>query len=342
MNEQFHFIIAGDQRSPFSFQISKKKLIISAIVTFCTACALLFTGFFTTGVFAYNKILVKRMALFKEKIHNTKGANSRLENKLAEVIAQNKVMIEDLKTKNNLLISKLELENNRKIAELERKNLQQAMSFKEEKDRLLSTAVTELNNRSEFIETIISDIGIKVTPKDQEKQDNSGGPFIAAENAVYDELIYRTDHYLKTIQALPLGTPVIGSVSSWFGKRKDPLNSKNAFHEGIDFRGKTGDPVIATADGKVVYAGVNGGYGKYVRIDHGNGYTTCFGHLDNYHVKKGDYVTRGQTIGLVGNSGRSTGSHLHYEINLKGRPVNPAKFMKVADLKCKFNSPMEK
>lgn len=342
MSEQIHIIIAGDHHTPRSFQFSRKKIIISAISALLIGFTLASTGAFTTGLFAYNKILVQRMESAQEVVVETREIKADLEERIAQMIARNEQKIEDLKTKNSLLVSKIKLESNRKIADLEKKNLEQAMSFKEERDLLLSTAVSELNARSEFIENVISNIGIKVKPKAKESQQNSGGPFIAAENGVYDDLLYRADYYLKTIQGLPLGKPVGGSVSSWFGKRKDPLNNKKAFHEGIDLRGKKGGPVAATAEGKIVFAGKNGGFGNYVKIDHGNGYTTSFAHLQNYHVKKGDYVTRGQTIGLVGNSGRSTGTHLHYEIHYKGKPVNPTKFMKVANLTCKFDMPLEK
>lgn len=342
MSEHFHIIIAGDQHKPFSFRISKKNAIIGSVALMTVSIALFCTGFFTTGLYSYNKILVSKMASTKERMQETKKYNGELEKKLAVIVEKQKEAITKLETKNNLIITKLELESSRKIADLERINLEQQMNFKEERDLLLSTAVSELNARSEFIENVISNIGIKVKAKNKATQKNSGGPYIAAEKADYDDLLYKADNYLKTIQALPLGKPVPGSVSSWFGKRKDPLNNKRAFHSGIDFRGRRGDPVRATADGKIAFAGNNGSFGKFVKIDHGNGYTTSFAHLHNYHVKKGDYVTRSQTIGLVGNSGRSTGTHLHYEIAYKGKPINPTKFMKVANLTCQFNTPLEK
>jgi len=342
MSEQFHIIIAGDQNKPRSFRISKKNVIISATVSFAILSALFSTGFFTAGIYSYNKILSAQITSVQEKHQQSSRINNELERKLAGIIEQNNKSLAEIETKNRLLVTQIELESSRKIAELERINLEQHMSFKEERDLLLSTAVSELNARSEFIESVISDIGIKVDRKGKETQKNRGGPYIAAESANYDELLYKTDNYLKTIQALPLGKPTSGSVSSWYGKRKDPLNSKKAFHSGIDFRGKKGAPVIATADGKVTFAGNNGSFGKFIRIDHGNGYTTSFAHLHNYHVKKGDYVSRGQIIGLVGNSGRSTGSHLHYEISYKKKSVNPSKFMKVANLTCQFNTPLEK
>ena len=342
MSEQYHIIIAGDQHSPRSYKISKKNLLITAFLCFVTVCALLSTAFFTIGLYTHNTILVKKMAAIKNDIAATQNTNVDLEKKLANIIAQNENEIEALQTKHNLLVSKIELESSKTIAALEKKNLEQEMSFKEERTLLLTTAVSELSQRSEFIESIINDIGIEVKTETAESPKNSGGPFIAAENGVYDDLIFRADQYLKTIQTLPLGKPAGGSVSSWYGKRKDPINGKNAFHSGIDFRGNAGDRVIATGDGKVIFAGKNGGFGKMVKIDHENGYVSIYAHLQNYHVKKGDIINRGQTIGLIGNSGRTTGSHLHYEINHNGKPVNPAKFMKVADMTCNLTAPPEK
>ena len=342
MSEQIHIIIAGDEHSPKSFKFSRRGLVITAAVVFFVASALFSMGFYTTGLFAYNTLLVKKIDSSRKEVNETRTANALLEKRLAMILDSHEKTLDNLKTENDLAIFRLKLDSNRKIAELEKKNFEQEMTFKEERDLLLSTAVSELNARSEFIENVISDIGITIKPDPKGSQQNSGGPFVAAENGVYDDLIYRTDYYLKTIQTLPLGKPVAGSVSSGFGKRRDPLNNKKAFHEGIDLRGKKGEPVKATADGKVIFAGKNGGYGKCVKIDHGNGYTTNFAHLHKYHVKKGDSVNRGQTIGLVGNSGRSTGSHLHYEIAYKGKPTNPGKLMKIADLTYKIQTSLEK
>ncbi len=361
MSEQFHIIIAGDQSSPRSFRFSKKIIFSVAAIT-STIVLMLSTGsFFTAGFYTYNRILVKEISTTNTEMVATQSINRNFEKKLANIIAQkqkefqdqkvkNDLLIakmeeesSDLKIKNDLLITKMEVESSKIIAALEKKNLVQEASFKQERDLLLSTAVSELNERSEFIENVISNIGIKVKQsKNKVTQKNSGGPYIAAEDGTYDSLLYRTDTYLKTIQALPLGKPTKGPVTSWYGKRKDPLNGKGAHHSGIDFRGKKGAPVIATAEGKVVFAGSNGGFGKFVKIDHGNGYISSFGYLHNYHVKKGDYVSRGQVIGLVGNSGRSTGAHLHYEVSYKGKSVNPSKFMKVANLTCSFSSTTEK
>ncbi len=113
-----------------------------------------------------------------------------------------------------------------------------------------------------------------------------------------------------------------------FGYRSDPFNSANAeFHPGIDFRGAKGDEAHCTANGRVVFAGWYGGYGNCVRIAHANNYETLYGHLSRITVKVGQDVTVGQKIGEVGSTGHSTGTHLHYEIRLNGKPINPIKFL---------------
>lgn len=372
MSEHFHIIIAGDQRRPISIRLSRVNVIVTAITLFIVASALFSTGFFTTGLYAQNKLLAKSTASAKAKMRDALAVKTNLEEQLQQNIQDNQKMVEALKyqytqriakieenhffsierhknkiaalrEENAIQISELEDKHAAQVAQLEEENLQQSLSFKEEKELLLSTAVSQLNARSKFIEDVITDIGIDIRPPViKQSSKNKGGPFIAAEDSTYDELLYRADNYIEKMQTLPLGRPVKGSVSSWFGKRKDPLNQKAAFHEGIDFRGRTGDPVIATADGKIIYAGKNGGYGNFIKISHGDGFTTSFAHLQKINVRSGDQVSRGQVIGAVGNSGRSTGSHLHYEVNLKGRPVDPSKFMKVANLTCTFNTPSEK
>ncbi len=197
----------------------------------------------------------------------------------------------------------------------------------------MSNAVNELTERSDLIEKIVGSIGIKLPKETRSDGKNSGGPFIADGSLQQDELIHKADRYIKTISLLPFGRPVKGRVTSSYGKRRDPLNKKSAFHPGVDLRGKRGEEVKCTADGVVKKAFKNGGYGKFVMIDHGNGYTTSFAHMQKYLVRRGDRVKRGQVIGLVGNTGRSTGPHLHYEVALDGKTINPYNFMKIAKLK---------
>ncbi|WP_412971381.1 M23 family metallopeptidase [Glaciecola sp. MF2-115] len=124
------------------------------------------------------------------------------------------------------------------------------------------------------------------------------------------------------------GRPVTkGWLSSYYGVRKDPFTGRPSMHKGIDFAGKEGEEVIATGAGVVTWSGDRYGYGKLVEIDHGNGLRTRYGHNAELTVTVGDVVTKGQSIALVGNTGRSTGAHVHYEVLKSGQQVDPLPFI---------------
>ncbi|NLC71395.1 MAG: M23 family metallopeptidase [Desulfuromonadaceae bacterium] len=125
----------------------------------------------------------------------------------------------------------------------------------------------------------------------------------------------------------PAGWPVRGQISSPFGVRKSPFSGRQIFHEGIDIVAPLGTPVFASAKGTVSTAGYNAGYGNLIVVDHGNGFQTAYGHNSKIFVKVGQQVKKGQKIASVGSTGRSTGPHLHYEVRLHGKPVNPRKFL---------------
>lgn len=118
-----------------------------------------------------------------------------------------------------------------------------------------------------------------------------------------------------------------GWLSSYYGVRKDPFSGKPTMHKGIDFAGKEGSPVNATGAGVVTWSGARAGYGNLVEIDHGNGLKTRYGHSDILTVEVGDVVTKGQAIALIGNIGRSTGPHVHYEVLKNGRQVDPLPYI---------------
>ena len=123
--------------------------------------------------------------------------------------------------------------------------------------------------------------------------------------------------------------PVEGPITGSFGERTDPFNGEGAFHSGVDISASVGQPVMAPADGIVVFADFSGGYGRAIILDHGHGVTTRYGHLASFGVTAGQYVHRGDTIGYVGLSGRSTGPHLHYEVRINDTPVNPHKYLRI-------------
>ena len=143
--------------------------------------------------------------------------------------------------------------------------------------------------------------------------------------SLYDEYLTRLVH---TVAFTPMGYPHISSLTSYFGYRSDPFDSSDAeFHPGIDFKGNKGDDARCTANGRVVFAGWAGGYGNCVRIAHANSYETLYGHLSRISVNVGQEVTVGQKIGEVGSTGRSTGTHLHYEIRKNGKAINPISYL---------------
>lgn len=137
-----------------------------------------------------------------------------------------------------------------------------------------------------------------------------------------------TSEWLK-LAAAPTLWPVEGLVTGSFGERVDPFNGEGAFHTGVDISTAYGTPVIAPADGIVTYAETLAGYGRVVMIDHGQGISTRYGHLANYTVVPGQSVHRGDVLGYVGMTGRSTGPHLHYEVRIHDVPVNPHKYMRM-------------
>jgi len=123
--------------------------------------------------------------------------------------------------------------------------------------------------------------------------------------------------------------PVEGQVTGSFGERIDPFNGEGAFHSGVDIGSSYGHPIVAPADGVVTVTDTMGGYGKTIMINHGNGISTRYGHLSGFAVTAGQHVQRGETIGYVGESGRSTGPHLHYEVRINDTPVNPYKYLRM-------------
>jgi murein DD-endopeptidase MepM/ murein hydrolase activator NlpD len=140
----------------------------------------------------------------------------------------------------------------------------------------------------------------------------------------------------ETASFIPTLWPIMGPITSSFGEREDPIlgNGEGEFHTGIDISGPNGMPILATGDGVVREAQMGNGYGREVVIDHGHGIETLYGHMSGFAVTAGQMVVKGQVIGYVGHSGRTTGSHLHYEVRIRNTPVNPHKYLRmtIADL----------
>lgn len=145
-----------------------------------------------------------------------------------------------------------------------------------------------------------------------------------------EDLDLLEDEYRKQSEILeftPSILPTRGWLSSGMGYRTDPFTNKRAWHNGLDISTPTGTPVYAPASGVVVYKGYNGGFGNLLVVDHGNGIETKYAHLSGFNVSKGQRIKRGDLIAYVGDTGRSTSSHLHYEIHKEGKVLNPMKYI---------------
>jgi len=206
----------------------------------------------------------------------------------------------------------------------------------------LSAVEDGMDSRMRRMRGVFSDLGLDMAQLEAATpRAPMGGPFVpvklTANAGAFERQLYRinvtraqVERLNRTLALVPYRKPVIGEVefTSGFGVRSDPFLGRPAMHTGLDFRAAMGDPVRATANGKVVSAGWSGGYGRMIEIDHGNGLSTRYGHLSEIGVKVGDQIKIGHVIGEVGSTGRSTGPHLHYETRIDGEAVDPQKFLR--------------
>jgi murein DD-endopeptidase MepM/ murein hydrolase activator NlpD len=206
----------------------------------------------------------------------------------------------------------------------------------------LSAVEDSMESRLRRMRGVFGDLNLDLTQLEAATPRTAmGGPYVPlklpSDAGPFERQLYRinvtrahVERLNRTLALVPYRKPVVGEVefTSGFGVRSDPFLGRPAMHTGLDFRAATGDPVRATANGKVVSSGSAGGYGRMVEIDHGNGLSTRYGHLSEINVKVGDQIKIGQVIGEVGSTGRSTGPHLHYETRIDGEAVDPQKFLR--------------
>lgn len=197
--------------------------------------------------------------------------------------------------------------------------------------------------RARRMRGVLSDLGLDAARLPPSPAPAVGGPLVPVmprgDASPFEQQLHRVnmaraqlERLNQALDAVPVRKPVAGEVemTSGFGVRLDPFIRAPAMHTGVDFRANVGDDVRATAAGKVVSAGWSGGYGRMIEIDHGNGFSTRYGHLSSIKVEEGQTIRLGQVIGRVGTTGRSTGPHLHYETRVDGEPVDPQRFLRAA------------
>jgi murein DD-endopeptidase MepM/ murein hydrolase activator NlpD len=209
----------------------------------------------------------------------------------------------------------------------------------------LSSIEASYEAKAQRIRGVLADLGLDGPRVAARDNPGVGGPLVPAgyalasttstgsfEHHVNRVSLARTqvDRLTRTLASVPVRRPVLGDpdISSGFGMRIDPFIRAPAMHTGMDFRGDTGDPARVTADGTVTIAAWQGGYGKMVEVDHGNGLATRYAHLSEIGVKVGQRVRAGHIVGKIGSTGRSTGPHLHYETRVHGEAVDPRKFLR--------------
>ena len=296
-DDRLHIIITGEIGEGRTFAVTRKSLR-----NFLIAASVLFLLLTTMSVAGLHLLHKNRMAA---------SWAEEMDNELAATTAR----LEDVQLERDRLVTRYE-----------------ANIFRLQQDRsnLLESSISRLDERSRIIQEIMEHVGIKV--KLDEEAGFSGGPFIAPDEKYGEHLLSLTDQYLDVLKSLPLGRPVPGEISSRYGSRIDPLVKEGAFHPGLDFRGRSGDKIKATAEGVVKKVTYDEDYGHHVILSHGKGFETLYAHMQKTLVKKGEKVKRGEVIGLVGNTGRSTGPHLHYAVLHRGKFVDPMKYIKVANL----------
>jgi murein DD-endopeptidase MepM/ murein hydrolase activator NlpD len=174
------------------------------------------------------------------------------------------------------------------------------------RDPLVSPAILEAEDTRSELERLMQDV--------------------LAQKESFQEILGSLERQAHLRRHTPSIRPSTGWISSGYGYRRDPFTHKVRWHGAVDISAPRGTPIVATADGIVSYVGRRGGLGRVVEIDHGYGFTTMYGHCSVIRVRKGESITRGQLIALMGSSGRSTGSHVHYEVRVSGTPVNPKNY----------------
>lgn len=195
----------------------------------------------------------------------------------------------------------------------------------EEETRLLAVGGPDLSIHTKDLEP-----GLVLRLSSIEEQIDEMEKDVGLQEASYREVLTTLRQRADELQRTPTIVPLRDDdsyLSSGFGRRFDPFTGKPSMHYGFDYVAPRGEPFNATARGEVSFAGSKGDFGLTVKVDHGNGIVTVYGHADKIFVEPGEQVERGQILGVVGATGRTTGPHLHYEVQVDGRPVNPGRFV---------------
>ncbi|MCX7943891.1 MAG: peptidoglycan DD-metalloendopeptidase family protein [Deltaproteobacteria bacterium] len=299
------FFIPDDSPKRYQFSISKKSILVGLGV-FCVLAILFF-------IVVIHYAFLQDMAW--ENLH-LRAENNKLSSELKDLSAETKKLAEALnkveifKNKIKLIASINDSDRNLSIGPIGDMNKENIINLPSLED------LSYLNSKTKMMRLSILRSRVELLSGE-----------IEINQKEMEELHKYFEERKEILRSTPARWPCYGWITSEFGFRYDPFTGEKTFHRGIDIATSIGVPVIAPADGTVVSTGFNAGLGNEIVIDHGLGIVTLYGHLNDIKVRAGDRVIRGQTIGTVGNSGRTTGPHLHYEVIVNGINVNPRKYI---------------
>jgi murein DD-endopeptidase MepM/ murein hydrolase activator NlpD len=322
----------GPNRPPkrVAFSTVIRRAIRARVVAFRYALVVTAAWLIAAGTyFAFRDDVLNRVMGEQAELQTT------YEDRIAELRAQvDRIMNQKLLDQEQVeqRVNALLQRQTRMTLSLDKVEQKQAATLNDMEDRV--------DTRARRLQGVLADLGISAGRA--AGAGPTGGPFVPVrpqqpEAGTFEAQLSRInlgraqiDRYRQTLVSVPVRKPVVGEpdMTSPFGLRKHPIFRRMAIHTGIDLRGDLGEPVRATATGRVTIAGRLGGYGNVIEISHGNGLATRFGHLSAITVKVGQLVRIGEIVGRIGSTGLSTGPHLHYETRVNGQPVDPQKFLR--------------
>lgn len=300
LKDYFLILVPSDSKHSFKIKISRKVILL--------ILAILLGFFIFAGYTIYMYLTIGSEIKNLKEVHLK---NIRISKQLVSYSVRVK-NIEDTIERIKLISSKLSI-----------------ISSLSDTTRHTPGVVNSLNNTLDDFEEIYQGDYNKVDKKLKEIKHKIGK--LEYESVLQEEKYSALSDYLSAQSSLLASTPAIMPAHGWltspFGERTDPFTGRVRRHDGLDIAARIGTPILAPADGIVTFAGRKSGYGLMLVLDHGYGITTRYGHLSKILVSHGSQVNRGMLMAAVGNTGRSTGPHLHYEVRLNGIPVNPKKFI---------------
>ena len=306
MAKMLSLIVLGDSGSTIRhLTVSRKKIIwFSAFLLGLIAAV---------GVVVYQYI----------DLHSQMAGRERLEHQLTQQtgeLVHQRQLIQDLARKLNALKSRLMALNQfeekiRILANLEgAEDSDNVMGIGGSNPEIWNTDIDLSQKHDQLLQDLHEQIGLI-------------GQASSRQQSIFESLMQKLEDKKNLLAHTPAIRPAEGWLTSGFEYRKSPFTGRREFHKGLDISNRKGTSVVATADGVISSYGEHGSFGREMIIDHGYGITTRYAHLDKNLKKKGEKVSRGDQVALMGNTGRSTGSHLHYEVRLNGVPVNPKKYI---------------